>query len=62
MLHMILLMIFVLCKKGYKYIKLCDKEYYSCYDENKTDASKYNISNDCYITCSVKNCEECSMI
>ena len=52
--------IFVICKNGYKYIKFCDSVYPICYDENKIDTSRYDSNNGCYMTCTVKNCQECS--
>ena len=52
--------IFVLCNNGYKYIKFCDSEYYICYKESEIDISKFDLNNQCYIKCSIKNCEECS--
>ena len=53
--------IFVLCNNGYKYIRFCESTYYICYDENKIDISKFDSNNECYIKCSVENCEECSL-
>ena len=52
--------IFVICQNGYNYIKFCNSVYFICYDERKIDTSRYDLNNGCYITCSVKNCQECS--
>ena len=52
--------IFVICNNGYKFIRFCDNSYSICVDQNKIDTSKYDSNNNCYITCSVKNCAECS--
>jgi len=52
--------IFVICKTGYKYIRFCDSVYSICFDENKIDTSRYDLNSGCYITCSIKNCQDCS--